>query len=240
MTNDTMSIEEYRNYLFTEKEEWNTVYNPKRCSIDALIKIEIKQRGNGPDKKVYTESTTEPGPYFDPKSLHLHIWKNSKLIKNFQCEQKPSVPFIEYTNVKTGLFCCICHIKNNNAPFRWKPVYDEYDENKEIFVNRNSYSNEDFIKTPKILRDIVPIIEKFEEPNSRVIINWNNLMYKVKYSLNSTKIIYPISIHKSLYLWPWEFTNYKLLKLKNPCYKASVIFIKRLSDSFGSNYSYIV
>ena len=82
MTNDTMSIEEYRNYLFTEKEEWNTVYNPKRCSIDALIKIEIKQRGNGPDKKVYTESTTEPGPYFDPKSLHLHIWKNSKLIKN--------------------------------------------------------------------------------------------------------------------------------------------------------------
>jgi hypothetical protein len=48
-----MDIEEYRNHLFTEKEEWNSVFNPKRCSIEALIKIEVKQRGEGPPKKIY-------------------------------------------------------------------------------------------------------------------------------------------------------------------------------------------
>ena len=56
MDTDTISIEEYRNLLFTEKEEWNNWYNPKRCSIDALIKIEVKQRGKGPIKKNYTRA----------------------------------------------------------------------------------------------------------------------------------------------------------------------------------------
>ena len=113
----TMSIEEYRDHLYTEKEEWNNFYNPKRCSIEALIKIEVKQRGQGPVKKIYTTTTNEPGPYYDPYFLHTHIWKKTTLIKNFESEQNPKVPFVEFTNVKQGIFCCICHLKNNKKSF---------------------------------------------------------------------------------------------------------------------------
>jgi hypothetical protein len=234
-----MDIEEYRNHLFTEKEEWNSVYNPKRCSIEALIKIEVKQRGEGPPKKIYIHSTTEPGPFFDPNSLHLHIWKDSKLIKNFECQQDPSVPFVEYTNCKTGLFCCVCHIKNPSTTFRWKEKYDKYSEEQEIFVNRNGYSKKDYIENAINFSTKDPIIEKFKEPNSRGLSNWIKIIHKVKYSLNFSKILYPISNIKSLCLWPWELTKFQLLNLSDPCYKNSVIFIKKSSTYFNTDYSYI-
>jgi hypothetical protein len=237
---ETISFEEYRNHFFSEKEEWNNVYNPKRCSIEALTRIEIKQRGNGPDKKIYTCSTIESGPYYDPKSLHVHIWKNSKLITNFYSEQNPNIPFIEYTNVKTGVFCCICHIKNKNSTFKWnRALYEDNDEQKEIYVNRNCYSRDDYIKDPKIFPVIKIEEEKFCEPLKRSILNWINLMYKCKYYLNFNKIMYPISSYKSLYLWPWEMSSYKYLKLKFPNYKESIIFIRSEDDKFRTNYSYI-
>jgi hypothetical protein len=238
---DTLSIEEYRNHLFTEKEEWNNSYNPKRCSIEALIKIEVKQKGNGPIKKIYvnTTNTNEPGPYYDPTCLHLHIWKNAKLIKNFECEQNQSVPYIEYTNFKTGLFCCICHTKNNNTTFKWNAVYDKYEETQEIFVNRNPYLQKDCIPDAEVFPVIKISPEKFEEPISRVLSNWTRMMCKFKYSINFSKIIYTISNYESLYLWPWELTNYKKLVLKEPNYKKSVIFIKDLSRNFRTEYSYI-
>jgi hypothetical protein len=237
---EKISIEEYRNHIFSEKEEWNNFYNPKRCSIDALTKIETKQRGNGPDKKLYTTSTTESGPYYDPDSLHVHIWKNSKLIKNFDSEQNPNKPYIEFTNIKNGVFCCICHIKNRNSTFKWKTsFYEEHDEQKEIYVNRNSYSNSDYIMNPKIFSIVKIELEKFCEPLNRSISNWINLMAKFKYSREFTKIMYPISNHKSLYLWPWDMSSYKKLKLKNPEYKKSVIFIRSENDKFVDNYSYI-
>lgn len=64
-------------------------------------------------------------------------------------------------------------------------------------------------------------------------------MSNFKYSREFTKIMYPISNHKSLYLWPWEMSSYKKLKLKNPEYKHSVIFIRNENDKFTSDYSYI-
>jgi hypothetical protein len=236
------TIEDYRNHFFTEKEEWNNFYNPKRCSIDALTKIEIKQRGKGPEKKLFTERAINPGPYYDPKSLHVHIWKSSILITDFICEQNPSVPFIEYTNVKNGTFCCICHSKNRNYSFKWNPaVYKECEEIKEIFVNRNGYSCEDYIDNPiffaenKIDKDLDVDIET----TKRGVLNWGRLISKVNYSINFTKTIYPISTYKSLYLWPWEMTFYQRLNLKIPDYKKSVIFIKNEIEDFRTRYSYI-
>ena len=234
-----MNIEEYRNFIFTEKEEWNSVYNPKRCSIDALIKIEVKQRGKGPIKKLYTNCTSDPGPYYDPCSIHLHIWKDSKLIKNFECEQSPTVPHIEYTNYKIGTFCCICHVKNNNSTFRHNERYDICEETKEIFVNRNEYSYTDYIKNPLIFNIKKNKVEKFKEPISRSLSNWIKLMSKFKYSINFTKILYPISNHKSLCLWPWELTKFQCLNLNFIDYKNSIIFIKKSTKDFRTDYSYI-
>jgi hypothetical protein len=240
MKADTISIEEYRNHILTEKEEWNNWYNPKRCSIDALIKIEVKQRGKGPNKKIYTTRTNEPGPYYDPNMLHVHIWKNSELIKNFESEQNPSVPFVEFTSVKRGLFCCICHLKNNNYSFKWnRAVYEECEEEKEIYVSRNSYSEIDYIEDPKIFPIVKIDGENFCEPDTRSVSNWTRLLGRVKFSIRNTKIIYPISNYKSLYLWPWEMTNYQRLILKIPDYKKSVIFVTSQNDKFRSDYSYI-
>jgi hypothetical protein len=236
---EMISIDEYREHFFSEKEEWNNFYNPKRCSIEALTRIEIKNRGLGPEKKVYACSTTESGPYYDPNSLHVHIWKNSKLISNFDSEQNPTKPCIEFTNIKSGVFCCICHIKNRNSTFKWNPVYDEQEEQKEIYVNRNSYSIDDCIENPKIFQVIKIEPEKFCEPLNRGTLNWVKLVSKVNYTLKFTKIMYPISIHKSLYLWPWDMSFYKQMKLKIPDYKKSVIFIKNEDDKFRTNYSYI-
>ena len=237
---ETITIDEYRSHIFSEKEEWNNFYNPKRCSIDALTRIEIKKRGNGPDKKLYTCGATDSGPYYDPHSLHVHIWKNSKLISNFESEQTPDKPFIEFTNVKSGMFCCICHKKNKNYSFKWnRAIYEDYEEQKEIYINRNSYSPDDYIKNPKIFPIIKIDTEKFCEPPKRSISNWKNLMYKVKYTLNFSKVIYPISTYKSLCLWPWDMSPYKYLKLNFPDYKKSVIFIRSEDDKFRTNYSFI-
>lgn len=236
----TMSIEEYRDHLYTEKEEWNNFYNPKRCSIEALIKIEVKQRGQGPVKKIYTTTTNEPGPYYDPYSLHTHIWKKTTLIKNFESEQNPNVPFVEFTNVKQGIFCCICHLKNNKKSFKWnRALYDDFEEEKEIFVNRNSYSRNDYIDNPKIFPIVKIDAENFCEPITRSVSNWVRLLGRVNFLIGNTKIIYPISNYKSLYLWPWEMTNYQELRLKIPNYKKSVIFVRSPNDNFRSNYSYI-
>ena len=50
----TIPIDIYRKMEFTDKEEWDNIYNPKKCSIEALNYIEIKKRGEGPIKKTYT------------------------------------------------------------------------------------------------------------------------------------------------------------------------------------------
>ena len=237
---ETISIEEYRNHLFSEKEEWNNFYNPKRCSIEALTRIEVKQKGDGPEKKLYTCSAeVDIGPYYDPKSLHVHVWKSSKLISNFESEQSPNKPFIEFTNVKTGMFCCICHVKNRKYSFKWNRAIYEDNDNNEMFINRNGYSSEDYIENPKIFSVVKVETEKFCEPPNRGFLNWKYFMYKVRYYLNCTKIVYPISTYKSLYLWPWEMSFYKYFKLNIPNYKKSIIFIKSDDDNFRTNYSYI-
>ena len=54
------------------------------------------------------------------------------------------------------------------------------------------------------------------------------------------KIIYEISIYKSLYLWPWQLTPYQKVKLNNPDYKSSCIFVKSDISKFRDNYAIIV
>ena len=64
-------------------------------------------------------------------------------------------------------------------------------------------------------------------------------MSKFKYSINFTKILYPISNHKSLCLWPWELTKFQCFNLNFIDYKDSIIFIKKSTKDFRTDYSYI-
>ena len=231
------TIDEYRDHFFSEKEEWDFIYNPKRCSIEVLNKIEVKNKGNGPIKKKYdTEfECNTPGPYYDPNFLHIHVWKSFCKIKNFTCEQKCDVPHIEFTNTKSGIFCVICHCKNKNQSFKWsKPLYDTVYEEQDIYVNRNGYTFEDNMKNPRIF----PVIEVKKEP-SKWLDNWKNLLIKIKYLFYDKFVVYPVTEYKSLIITDKKMTDYQRLKLKESDYKKSCIFIKSSLLKFKTDYAFI-
>jgi hypothetical protein len=110
-----------------------------------------------------------------------------------------------------------------------------------ILQNNNVYKKEDFLPKDKIkfFPRRIPKTEPFQELNNRIVSKWESLMFKVIYSLENNKIVYPVSRFKSLYLWPWELTPYQKFKLKFPDYKSSIIFVKSDTDKFRDNYTII-
>jgi hypothetical protein len=238
---EVMSIEEYRNLKLTPEQEWNSIYNPKRVSIEALHAIEIKKRGNGPDKKIYYPGCSGPGPYYDPQCNHIHIWKHKSLIENFIGEQSQNVPHVQFTDDKPGLYCCICHCKNSQFHLKWTQNLDDYHEEPDILQKHSVYKEEDFLPKDKIkvFPKCIPKTEPVQELNNRIVSKWESLMFKVVYSLENDKIVYPVSRFKSLYLWPWELTPYQKFKLKFPDYKSGIIFVKSDIDKFRDNYAII-
>ena len=147
-----MSTEEFCDIKMTEKEEWESHFNGKRCSIEALDSIIIKKRGNGPEKPIYTHTSTDPGPYYDPRGNHIHIWKGKKNIKNLNGEQNQNVKFIQFTYAKPGYYCSICHARNKNSSIKWvhsfektwryhKPHIGDYFEDFGFFMVDTSTSN---------------------------------------------------------------------------------------------------
>lgn len=240
---EVMSIEEYRNLKFTPEQEWNNTYNPKRVSIEAVLAIEIKKRGDGPIKNVYVNSDLkEPGPYYDPECRHVHNWKKKSLIKNFKGEQSQSVPFVQFTDDKPGIYCSICHCKNFQFQFKWRRDPQDACEEPTIFKNNIVYKKEDFLPNEKIkvYPRCIPVSEQKIENLSKVLKKWKSLTSKVVYSLTNEKTVYPISTFKSLYLWPWQLTPYQNFKVKFPDYKSSVIFVKSDISKFMDNYAVII
>lgn len=238
---EIMSIEEYRNLQLTPEQEWNSIYNPKRVSIEALHAIQIKKRGKGPDKKIYYAGCSGHGPYYDPHCNHVHIWKKKDLIENFIGEQSQNVPYVQFTDDKPGTYCCICHCKNSQFRLRWNSNLDDYCEEPIILQNNNVYKQEDFLPKDKIkvFPKCIPKPEPIRELNNRIVYKWESLMFKVIHSLKNEKIVYPVSNFKSLYLWPWQLTPYQKFKLKCPDYKSGTIFLKSDIDKFRDNYAII-
>jgi len=232
------SIEEYRRTILSNEEEWNNIYNPKRICIDAIETIMIRKKGKGSQKKLYTSmKDVSEGPYYDPYAKHVHNWKRRKFIPNLIGPQKQNAEFIQFSDLKPGLYCSICHAYNNKRTMTWRP---EPDANivvgTTIYKPGPQYSPEDFQKDvkyfPKIEENPVVVEEKYSG-------KWTNLMIKVLHSMNNNKIVYQISMYKSLFLWPWEMTPYQKFRYNNPDYKKNKIFVKSDLDKFQTNYVYI-
>ena len=117
-----MTTEEYRKLKLTAEQEWNENYCPKRCSIEALHNIEVKNRGNGPTKEVYINSKLciKPGPYYDPCGIHTCIWKSHNNINNLIGPQNQNIDFVQLTNFIPGTYCCICHKRNLLPQFTYE------------------------------------------------------------------------------------------------------------------------
>ena len=237
-----MSIEEYRKLEFTPEQEWNELYYPTRSSIEALNNIEIKKKGKGPVKNIYIDSASciLDGPYYDPLSIHLHIWKSYKVIKNFIGEQNQNVEHVQFTNFKPGTYCSICHKRNLSTGLIWDKRPNKHSS------KRPSMSCENNIVPLLNLKELcsnlteMNISKKFKTDAGVILSRWTNILSKALYILNNDKIVYPISKFKSLLLWPWEMTLYQKFKLGNINYRDSCIFIKSDILNFCEDYATIV
>ena len=235
--NEVMSIEEYRAIQFTPEQEWNNMHYPKRLSIETLECIEIRKRGKGDTKNVYTSLKEVDGkysPYYDPSGTHIHIWKSHTTIPNLTGPQNANVPYIQFTDFKPGTYCCICHKLNRCHRFTWKQniEYDDCSKLENNNVHIIPLSKEEYVTFD-------PIVEKPPEPVKKFS-NWPKLMNKVFHTLRNDKVVYPVSKYKSLLMWPWEMTPYQKFKMSNPDYRKSKIFLESDLEKFQDNYAYIV
>jgi hypothetical protein len=240
-----ITIEEYRKLEFTPEQEWDEIYNPKRASIEALNNIEIKKRGQGPEKNIYKDSKNlSGGPYYDPECIHLHIWKSYKLIKNFIGEQNQTSRYIQYTTFKPGTYCSICHKRNLFSGLNWeKKPNNKKRSNEQMDVDGLCKDLKEVQLDSENMQIEDTLVEKKQktEPNHVVInSNWYKILYKALYVSNNDKIVYNISRFKSLLLWPWELTFYQRFKLNNENYRDSCIFIKNEDLKFRDDYAIIV
>lgn len=230
-----ISIEDYRKLELTPEQEWNNMYNARKCSLEAIEAIEIKKRGKGPDKPIYSSDSKEKGPYYDPESIHIHIWKKPELIENFTCEQFQNIPYIQFTDSKPGLYCCICHTRRRQFQFKWNQNLDDEEDKKEYNINYQINTNYSISPIDKKV-----LIEDEKNTTNKIILNWDRILNRVFYSINHDKLVYAVSSYKSLYLWPWQLTPYQKFKLNNSEYKSSCVFIKSEVDKFKDNYSIII
>jgi hypothetical protein len=242
---ETMSIEEYRSLYFTPEQEWNDTFNPKRVSIEALDSIRLKKKGKGPRKPIYYPGCSAVGPYYDPNHHHIHIWKSKKLIQNFVGEQFQNSEYIQFTEDLPGIYCSICHARNKQFHLKWDKTNqwcpETFYEKPTILKNNSVYTQEDILPKEEIktFPNVVPKTQ-INELVDEITKKWESLTLKVKYSMYNEKVVYPISRFKSLYLWPWQLTNYQKFKLKFPDYKKSNIFGPSELEEFKDNYAVIV
>lgn len=227
----TIPIDIYRKMEFTDEEEWNNMYNSKRCSIEALNYIEIKMRGEGPAKKNYTSiANTDEGPYMDKLGVHVCVWRSNKSITNFICEQVPIGENIQFSDYKEGIYCCICHKRKECNDFNWSKIKHGSKFTKREDPDPVNYN----IDVPFLYGPF----EKIQKKESKAIPNWGKLMIKVNYTLYNDKIVYKMSPTESILVWPWQMTYYQKFKYNNKNYKDSCIFLSS-NDTFKDNYGVI-
>ena len=233
-----MSIEEYRNLQLTPEQEWDAVYNPKRVSIEAAHRIAIRKRGKGPNKEIYINADNiKCGPCYDPACAHVHIWKDRKFIPNFIGEQNPAVEHIQYTDDKPGMYCSICHIRKYDYQFKWHQNMEIVDEIPSVLQNKTKFDKCNYIENPIVFPKTSEAVEEID--TFKTLGKWSNIMFKVMYTIQNEKTVYPVSPYKSLYLWPWEMSPYQKFKTKCPDYRKSVFIMKSETEKFSNDYAII-
>lgn len=215
-----ISFKEYMARKTTREEDWNEIYNSKRISIEALENIEIKKKGRGEDKPIYTDvACLKSGlPYYDKQDLHIHIWKSCKNIPNFESEQNNHVEYIQFGSKKLGTYCSICHKRNLNQQFQWTP-------------RKKSPKYEINYREVKVSEEPLNFNWNYEDPTKniklkRLMTNWKRVFDRVFHKLQNKPIEYPLTKNKIIKLWPWQMTSFQKFKLANMNYRDSPIFVR--------------
>ena len=114
-----------------------------------------------------------PGPYYDPKNCHLHVYRKPQLIKNFIGPQNPTLKkLITLPFKENETFCAICHCK-----FESKFTFLSH---KKRLIDDDYY---DYIKNPIYIYKMNKAKSTFYE----LITRYNKyhkmkLIYKIKYT----------------------------------------------------------
>lgn len=175
-------------------------------------------------RKVHFSDFSEetPGPYYDPTDSHIHIWKNTALIKNFVYEQDPHKEYYCMKNipiVKNGEYCCICHTRKTGR-----------------------------VSTPKVNKNVEPIVASKldytksikEEINQSEIIK-PSIKQKTKINKNNDRIIlYKLNELETIFLEESKMTSYQKFRHNNMDYKKTCSFIINSNETFKTNYYMIV
>lgn len=232
-----------------DKDLWDFLYNGKKFSIEALHLIEIKKRGKGPDKKHFDDYKNDTGPYYDPQNRHAHVWKKSSELLNFIGPQDQSCSYVQFTDIKEGIYCGICHCAKTTTTFNFNlpnHIDKKMKKNQAILIKAPKSRINIWIKLlPKLKYKLISSEEVFPwqksknekqtELNPEYKTKWNKIIKKLEYASENEKLVYPVSKYKSLILWPWQLTPYQKFKISNPMYKDSCIFInlKKFEDDYA-------
>lgn len=188
-----------------DKELWDTLYNGQRFSIEALHIIEVKKKGKGPDKKHFGEYKNDPGPYYDPQHLHVHVWKSSKHILNFIGPQDQCCSHVQYTDIKDGLFCSICHCEKKQTPFNFNIPNHVI---KQKLSTRKARVETDTSNWKKIVAKL-----RYTMIYKESVLPWRKNMWRKLLP----KINYMIIRNEAQF--PWNISKNQIEKKLNPEYK---------------------
>jgi hypothetical protein len=196
----------------------------------------------------------KPGPYHDPKCLHLHVWKPVRLIKNFKGPQlQSSLEFKHHPSIPDkGIFCSICHVacvspKYNlkhivvpPAPF-YKRKLDSVNDLTSDMGKCKIFKLDNKIRWDRLFfklqkreidkyKDVHNALNKILKHRNCVLNKWSRFVIKM---ISQDEVLYPINSFKSIIIKKQDMTPYQLFRYNNPEYKEEYSFYiaKKTIDS---------
>lgn len=196
----------------------------------------------------------KPGPYYDPKCIHIHVWKPVRLIKKFKGPQlQTNSKFKHYPSVPDkGIFCSICHMANIAPVYNLKniaapppPFYKRKLDSVDNMVSAMSrckiFKIDTRIMWDRLIfklqkkemdkyKNIFNMFNKYFEHRRLVLNKWSRFVNKMIYQ---DEVFYPINVFKSIKIKKQDMTPFQLFRYNNPNYKdeCSFYIIKKTIDS---------
>ena len=197
------------------------IHNGK-INFSEMQKNHEKKNEIGLLKKDYNDFHKDiPGPYYDLRYSHLHVWRKAKLISNFHGVQDyRRIQFKASSFCENDTYCSICHCKVIYNSMR--PIIATKIKTKPYTKPKNLINYDLKWKTFYTLLTYKPkLINKIKNKRIKIYTKYYQMVYKMLYK----PIMYNITSNETKLIYPWELTYYQKFKMEFPNYKKNVIFL---------------
>lgn len=232
--------------------------------MDIIIKNGVIKQKKEVQQNIYKDEYNfqsfhecRPGPYYDPRHVHQHIWRKPQLIPNFQGEQLQNSKTLKTTldPPTTGLYCVICHCRRiavryslGNKPMETLPAFkrsrvgDIVQNFKNIQIKRKKNSKLLWDRFYYLLhKKAIDKVHSFylslkAEVDRKVKITnkWRMLSER----LTAPDIYYQINSFTSIRLKEKDMTLFQKFRYNNMNYKNDFLFVVK-NDKFQENYAIV-